>query len=199
MHHAMRRCSNSRGLAALLLAFLTSTLACSPEGEGQRQAGAASTAASGTVTGEVTSDPLVGYDLRRLRPREEEPLATMFERLWTQASTDGKRVAVLFSADWCEPCRILDLELGNTHPRSMIGDVQILEFKEDDWAAAARMDEFNGLRRRWEPVLNTYPLLVLLDAKGERVEEMKEAKERLEAAGLEPTLPIWFDSSRPAG
>jgi thiol-disulfide isomerase/thioredoxin len=142
------------------------------------------------------ADPLVGYDLRRLRPRENEPLAEMFERLRTSARDEGKRVVVLFSADWCEPCRHLDLELGNTHPASMIGDVRILELKEDDWAAPARMDEFNDLRRRWEPVLNTYPLLVLLDDEGKRVEEMKEAKARLEAAGLEPTLPIWFDETR---
>lgn len=146
----------------------------------------------------VATDPLVGYDLRRLRPRENEPLADMFERMRTQASAEDKRVAVLFSADWCEPCRILDLELGNTHPSSMIGDVRILELKEDDWSGAARMDEFNGLRRRWEPVLNTYPLLVLLDAEGDQSEEMKQAKDRLEAAGLEPTLPIWFESTRPS-
>lgn len=78
----------------------------------------------------------------------------------------------------------------------MIGDVRILELKEDDWSAVARMDEFNSLRRRWEPILNTYPLLILLDAEGKRVEEMKDAKDRLEAAGLAPTLPIWFESSR---
>ena len=141
-------------------------------------------------------EPLVGYDLRRLRPREDEPLADMFARVRAQASAEDKRVAVLFSADWCEPCRVLDLELGNTHPSSMIGDVRVLELKEDDWSKAARMDEFNALRRRWEPVLNTYPLLILLDAEGERREEMKEAKERLEAAGLDPTLPIWFESTR---
>ena len=108
-------------------------------------------------------DPLVGYDLRRLRPRDDEPLASMFERVREQAQSEHKRVMVLFSADWCEPCRHLDLELGNTHPESMIGDVRVLELKEDDWVAVARMDEFNSLRRRWEPVLNTYPLLILLD------------------------------------
>jgi thiol-disulfide isomerase/thioredoxin len=145
------------------------------------------------------SDPLVGYDLRRLRPRDDEPLASMFERVRSEALREQKRVVVLFSADWCEPCRHLDLELGNTHPTSMIGDVRVLELKEDDWVAVARMDEFNSLRRRWEPVLNTYPLLILLDAAGGRVEEMKEAKLRLEAAGLDPTLPVWFDMTRPAG
>jgi thiol-disulfide isomerase/thioredoxin len=145
------------------------------------------------------SDPMVGYDLRRLRPRDDEPLASMFERVRADALREHKRVVVLFSADWCEPCRHLDLELGNTHPTSMIGDVRVLELKEDDWVAVARMDEFNSLRRRWEPVLNTYPLLILLDAAGGRVEEMKEAKLRLEAAGLDPTLPVWFDMTRPTG
>lgn len=139
------------------------------------------------------ADPLVGYDLRRLRPKDDESLASMFERVRQQALRDHKRVAVLFSADWCEPCRHLDLELGNTHPESMIGDVRVLELKEEDWVAVARMDELNSLRSRWEPVLNTYPLLILLDNAGGRIEEMKEAKERLEAAGLEPTLPVWFD------
>jgi thiol-disulfide isomerase/thioredoxin len=141
----------------------------------------------------VDQDPMVGYDLRRLRPREDEPLADMFERVRVNAIGEHKRVAVLFSADWCEPCRHLDLELGNTHPASMIGGVRILELKEDDWAAGARMDEYNALRRRWEPVLNTYPLLLLLDDEGKRVEEMKDAKLRLEAAGVEPTLPMWFE------
>lgn len=142
----------------------------------------------------VDQDPMVGYDLRRLRPREQEPLANMFDRLAAEAKTDGKRVVVLFSADWCEPCKHLDLELGNTHPKSMIGKIRILQLKEDDWSAAARMDEFNQLRRRWEPVLGTYPLVVLLDDEGKRVEEMKEAKDRLEAEGLDPTLPLWFAS-----
>jgi thiol-disulfide isomerase/thioredoxin len=140
------------------------------------------------------ADPLVGYDLRRLRPGEDEPLADMFERVRVKTIAEHKRVAVLFSADWCEPCRHLDLELGNAHPASMIGDVRILELKEDDWSAGARMDEYNALRRRWEPVLNTYPLLLLLDADGQRIEEMKDAKLRLEAAGLEPTLPMWFEA-----
>jgi hypothetical protein len=144
------------------------------------------------------SDPLVGYDLRRLRPRDE-PLADMFERVRADAMREHKRVVVLFSADWCEPCRHLDLELGNTHPTSMIGDVRVLELKEDDWVAVARMDEFNSLRRRWEPVLNTYPMVILLDDAGAKVEEMKEAKLRLEAAGLDPTLPVWFDMSRSLG
>jgi thiol-disulfide isomerase/thioredoxin len=146
-----------------------------------------------TASEQPSEDPMVGYDLRRLRPRDDEPLAAMFERVRTEALRENKRVAVLFSADWCEPCRHLDLELGNTHPQSMIGDVRVLELKEEDWVAVARMDEFNSLRRRWEPVMNTYPLLILLDNAGGRIEEMKEAKERLEAAGLEPTLPVWFD------
>jgi thiol-disulfide isomerase/thioredoxin len=140
------------------------------------------------------ADPLIGYDLRRLRPREEEPLANMFDRLQAEARAEGKRVVVLFSADWCEPCKHLDLELGNTHPRSMIGGVRILELKEDDWSAAARMDELNQLRRRWEAILGTYPLVVLLDDAGKRVEEMKEAKDRLEAQGLDATLPLWLAS-----
>src|SRR5690606_30503470 len=143
---------------------------------------------------QAEADPLIGYDLRRLRPREGEPLAVMFDRLQAEARAEGMRVVVLFSADWCEPCKHLDLELGNMHPRSMIGSIRVLELKEDDWSAAARMDEYNALRRRWESVLGTYPLVVLLDDAGKRIEEMKEAKDRLEAQGLDATLPLWFAS-----
>ncbi len=141
-------------------------------------------------------EDIVGYDLRRLRPNEDETLSSMFERLHKTATRDGKRVVILFSADWCDSCKQLDLELGNTHTRAMIGDVRIFEIKEDDWQPAARMDEFNALRRRWEPILDTYPLVVLLDAEAGRVDEMKAAKDRLEAEGLAPTFPIWLDSSR---
>lgn len=140
---------------------------------------------------------LVGYDLRRLRPRDEETLAAMFDRLLAQAAADGKRVAVLFSADWCEPCRELETELGNRHPAAEIGDVRFLELKEEDWTAAARMDEFNELRRRWADQTGSYPLLLLLDAQGKRVEEMKQAIERLEAAKIEPTLAHWLADTRP--
>ena len=172
--------------------IVLATLAC--------QAPEATSEGSGKTDAEASSadaaTKMVPYDLRRLRPREQEKLAAMFERLRAQALAEDKRVIVFFSADWCEPCRNIELELGNVHPAGMIGDVRIIELKEDDWSQAARMDEFNGLRRRWEPVLNTYPLLILLDAEGERVEEMKEAATRLEEAGLDPTLPVWFEESR---
>lgn len=145
---------------------------------------------------EAEADPMVGYDLRRLRPVNKEPLEEMFERVFARARDDGKRVAVLFSADWCEPCRVLDTELGGQHPQSAIGHVRILELKEEDWEGVTRMDEFNGLRARWHGTLNSYPVLVLLDEQGNKVEEMKEAIERLEGEGLEPTLPNWFASQR---
>lgn len=147
----------------------------------------------------ATADDGVGYDLRRLRPRDEETLAVMFDRQLAQAAKDGKRAAVLFSADWCEPCRQLETELGNRHPASAIGDVRILELKEEDWVAATRMDEFDALRRRWTGNTGSYPLLILLDEKGGKREEMKEAKERLNAAKAPDTLAHWFADTRPAG
>jgi len=139
----------------------------------------------------------VGYDLRRLRPRDEETLAEMFDRQRAQAAKDGKRVAALFSADWCEPCRLLETELGNRHPARQIGDVRILELKEEDWAGATRMDEFDALRKRWTGNTGSYPLLLLLDEAGKKREEMKEAKERLAAAGAPDTLAHWFADTRP--
>lgn len=142
-------------------------------------------------------DTTVGYELRRLRPRDEERLEAMFDRLRVAAVAEGKRVAVLFSADWCEPCRLLETELGNRHSAAEIGDVRIFELKEEDWTAATRMDEFEGLRRRWSPVLGMYPLLILLDDQGAQREEMKQAIARLEAAGIDPTLANWLADTRP--
>ena len=191
--HARKRCTPlALGLGLSMILGLGCGTGDGHEAEKTEQSPDSGSLSSGV---EAAADPLVSYDLRRLRPREDEPLAKMFERVRVQAIEEHKRVAVLFSADWCEPCRHLDLELGNAHPATMIGDVRILELKEDDWSVGARMDEYNALRRRWEPVLNTYPLLLLLDAEGKRVEEMKDAKLRLEAAGLEPTLPMWFEET----
>ena len=143
------------------------------------------------------AEAVVGYDLRRLRPRDEETLAEMFDRQRALAAKDGKRVAALFSADWCEPCRLLETELGNRHPARQIGDVRILELKEEDWAAATRMDEFDALRKRWTGITGSYPLLLLLDDAGKKREEMKEAKDRLNAAGVPDTLADWFADTRP--
>ena len=134
----------------------------------------------------------IGYDLRRLRPRNEEKLLDMFERMRTQALAEGKHVAVLFSADWCEPCRKLELELGNTQPEDAIGHMRILELKEEDWEAATRLDEFEALRARWYGRANSYPVFVTLDEQGKKSEEMQEAIDRLEKSGVEPTVANWF-------
>jgi len=141
---------------------------------------------------------MVGYDIRRLRPRNEEPLSKMFDRVRARAAADGKQVAVYFSADWCEACRPIALELGNVHPAAAIDHMRVIELKEEDWEPVTRMDEYNGLRSRWYPLLNTYPLFILLDENGQKVEEMREAKERLESIGVEATLVNWFQSVRRA-
>ncbi len=143
--------------------------------------------ASGTPAGAK-----VGYDLRRLRPRNEEQLADMFERLRAQAVKDGKLAVVLFSADWCEPCRALDLELGNTADAAAIGHARIFELKEEDWEAATRMDEFSKLRQRWDQRADSYPLFIALDERGQKIEEMREAIDRLGREGVEPTVPNWL-------
>lgn len=153
-------------------------------GDGSAKAPASTPAASASTK--------IGYDLRRLRPRDEEKLADMFERLRAQAVADGKLAAVLFSADWCEPCRALDLELGNTAEKADIGHVRIFELKEEDWEAATRMDEYAALRKRWDDRANSYPLFIALDAEGKKIEEMREAIDRLGNEGVAPTVPNWL-------
>lgn len=159
-------------------------MACGAEGE--------STPAASAASASKPAPKKVGYDLRRLRPVDDQPLEQMVERMWAQARADGKQVAMLFSADWCERCRRLELELGNLHPADDIAHVRILELVEEEWEKALRMNEFNALRLRWDSTKNTYPLFVILDDEGAKVEEMKEAVERLEQAGQDPTLPTWF-------
>ena len=181
------RNDRSRGSAAWALGLL---LGCG----GESQPAVVQPVAPVAVS---TAEATVGYDLRRLRPRDEETLAEMFDRQRALAAKDGKRVAALFSADWCEPCRLLETELGNRHPARQIGDVRILELKEEDWAAATRMDEFDALRKRWTGITGSYPLLLLLDDAGKKREEMKEAKDRLNAAGVPDTLADWFADTRP--
>lgn len=166
-----------------LLLALASISACDGDGE-------ASTAAA--------QQPGVGYDLRHVRPVDGQPLPEVFERMQASANKDGKQLAILFSANWCERCRRLELELGNLHPESEIGHMRIVELVEEEWEQVIRMNEFNALRQRWDEKDGTYPLLVVLDAEGNKVEEMKEAVERLEKAGVAATLPNWFKELRPS-
>lgn len=147
-----------------------------------------------------TDDPhrLVGYDVRRVRPGGGT-LTEAFDGALARAQKDGQRPAVLFSADWCEPCRDLEIELGNMHPASAIGDVRIFILKEEEWQKAVRMDEYNGLRTRWDTVINSYPLFVVLDDDGAPIEEMQAGRERLESSEVAATLPNWFAGLRAAG
>jgi hypothetical protein len=183
----MRHVPGDRLKWALVGALL---VACGGEAPKPAPAGSAG-------AGAAASEETIGYELRRLRPRDGELLAAMFDRQRTQAQAEGKRVAVMFGADWCEPCRLLETELGNRHPASQIGDVRIFELKEEDWTSATRMDEFDALRRRWDSTTGAYPLMVLLDDKGGKREEMKDAISRLEAASIEPTLANWLADTRP--
>ncbi len=139
---------------------------------------------------------MVGYDLRRLRPVDGQTLEQVYARMRAQAQADGKQIAMLFSAEWCERCRRLELELGSMHPEGDIAHVRILELVEEDWEKALRMNEFNALRLRWDSTKNTYPLFVVLDEQGQKREEMKEAVERLEQAGHEVTVATWFRGLR---
>lgn len=181
-------------MVPLALGVLLAAASC----KGEEDAPATSAKSSSAKASDDDADREVGYDLRRLRPKNDESLAKMFERLRQGALEEGKVVAVLFSADWCEPCRMLDLEFGNMHRASEIGHIRILEIKEEDWQAVTRMNEVNQLRTRWTPTINAYPVLVALDAKGDGIEEMRDAKDRLEAAGVDPTLPNWFKEVRPS-
>jgi hypothetical protein len=176
-----------RATLASLLALLLS--ACGGNGEG------ASANAEPRAT--AAAEPAkIGYDLRRLRPATDEPLEQVFARMQAQAQAEGKQLAMLFSAEWCERCRRLELELGNLHPAADIGHVRVLELVEEDWEQALRMNEFDLLRQRWDTTKGTYPLFVVLDAEGRKIEEMKEAIDRLEQAGQEATLATWFRGLR---
>lgn len=174
-----------RGPSILTALLLLS--ACGGDG------GAASPASEASPAKEPAK---VGYDLRRLRPTTDEPLVKTFERMQAQARAEGKQVAMLFSAEWCERCRRLELELGNLHPTGDIAHVRILELVEEDWEQALRMNELELLRQRWDATKGTYPLFVVLDEQGAKVEEMKEAIDRLEQAGQEPTVAAWFRGLR---
>lgn len=160
--------------------------------------GKASPQADSAVEAAEAPAALVGYDIRRLRPGKED-LEVVFDEQFARARSEGKQVAVLFSAGWCEPCRILELELGNVQPQSAIGHVRLFELNEEDWDGATRMNEFNALRRRWNPVLNSYPLFYVLDEQGKGIEEMRDAIDRLKAQSLEPSVANWFGSVRHGG
>jgi thiol-disulfide isomerase/thioredoxin len=121
----------------------------------------------------------------------------MFDRLRGQAVKDGKRVAVLFSADWCEPCRELETELGNRIRRARSVGCRSSSSRRRTGRRSTRMDEFDALRQRWTGMTGSYPLLMLLDRQGQKQEEMKEAIDRLTAAGVEPTLANWLADTRP--
>jgi hypothetical protein len=83
------------------------------------------------------------------------------------------------------------------HPAADIGHVRIFELKEEEWEAATRMDEFAALRKRWYEPTDSYPVFIVLDDKGAKVEEMKEAIDRLEQQGVEPTVATWFRGLAP--
>lgn len=183
------------GLAMVTLAMVA--LACSNKApsSSKQQKGAQEKPSTPQVArpSKKAADPQrkVGYDLLRLRPGEQE-LAPWFEQLFKKSLAEGKRPAVLFSASWCHVCQDLERELGNRHPQGQIGNVRIFELVQEDWEATTRMDEYNELRARWHPEVETYPMLFVLDEKGDKLETMDEAKERLLAAGKEPDFPNWF-------
>lgn len=160
--------------------------------DGQTQANSA---------GKAQSQPAaqrVGYDLRHLRPRDVE-LSAVIDKHRARAAREGKQLAILFAAEWCNACKTLDLELGNEHAASQIGDVRILKLVEEEWKTAVRLDEFNALRSRWVDQMWSYPLLVLIDGQGREIETMANAKLRLEAGEVEATLPNWFADLRSSG
>jgi len=182
---------NARALFTFAFTACAATgIACADEAQPTAES-AQPGAASAVATTTSEADPKVGYDLRQLRPGEKK-LDDVFEASRARALGEGKQVAVLFSADWCAPCKRLEAELGNLQPQSQIGDVRIVMVKEEDWRDSTRMVEFDNLRLRWSPAIGAFPLFVLLNEDGSAREEMKAAIERLEGEGLTPTIANWF-------
>lgn len=172
-----------------LLALLGMAGACN-RNVSKKPAKASASAAAKPSRSQI-KEKKISYDLRRLRPSEEE-LNLWFVKQVKKAVADGKRPAVLFSATWCHACQDVELELGNMHPPEQIGHVRVFQLIEEDWEAVTRMDEYNDLRARWHPELGTYPMLFLLNEKGDKVESMQEAKVRLESEGKPVNFATWF-------
>ena len=162
---------------ALALA-LALPFACS---SGQEERGAAKTADAAATP--AAAPAKVGYDLRRLRPRDGETLEAMFERLRGRALADDKRVAVLFSADWCAPCKRESSTIADQYDRwrSETG-VKLIAVSIDDARSTARVAPYvNGQDWDYEVYLdpngdlkralnvNNVPHTFLLNGKGEVV------------------------------
>ncbi|TPV94910.1 MAG: hypothetical protein B7733_12810 [Myxococcales bacterium FL481] len=179
--------------ALAISATVANLSACNPEASGVKRHNAGAAEAVAVASGPA----LVGYDIRRIRP-QDAPLDAMFERMSSAARGDGKRLALFFSADWCDACKRLELEFGNFHPAGTIDDVRVLQFVEEDWEAKTRMDEVFELRSRYYPRLDNYPVLLLLDRDGKAVEEMADAAARFEAAGEAASMAAWFSGTRRA-
>jgi hypothetical protein len=138
---------------------------------------------------------LVRFDIRELKPTPE-PLVERFDHTAQEARAENKDVVVFFSADWCNACRDVELDLGGLHAPEEIDHVRILQLKEEAWEKQGRLDEFNTLRERWSDEMFTYPMIVLLDGAGKKREDMNQAKTRIEADGTTPTFVRWFAGIR---
>lgn len=105
------------------------------------------------VTATAAAEPK-GPDLRRAsRADNGDGLRATIEREYASAKANEQALLVLFSADWCSPCKMLKKMLReSTRARAVLDDVRIVEVDVDLWRPEAH-ELFDGIELKRLPVI----------------------------------------------